>query len=385
VATVREDLVVPFVDLGQAHAPLKVALLAEVSALLDSGAFTNGPAIDSFEKAFASRCRRRFSVGVSSGLDALRLSLLAGGLEPGDEVILPAHTFVATIEAATQAGGQPVLVDISETDYCVDVAGVEAAVTANTRFLVPVHLYGQLADMTSLDAVARRHDLDILEDACQALGAARDGRWAGGSGRAAAFSFFPAKNLGALGDAGACVTDDLELAEGVRALREHGQRSKGDHSLVGYTARLDTIQAAALLHKLPLLDRWNEQRRCAARFYSAALNGVGDLRLPPVARGSEPVWHLYVVRTAHPEMLAAFLRERGIATGRHYPAPVHLTGAFEHLDYRRGAFPVAEALAEEALSLPIFPGITEQQLGAVATAVSDYFAAGPRHVASRTD
>ena len=182
VATTREDLLVPFVDLGHAHAPLKDALLAEVSALLDSGEFTNGAAIGSFEEALASRCARRFCVGLSSGLDALRLSLLAGGIEPGEEAILPAHTFVATAEAAAQAGGKPVLVDVSETDYCVDVAGVEAAVTANTRFLMPVHLYGQLADMASLEAVARRHDLTILEDACQAPGAVRDGRWAGGSG-----------------------------------------------------------------------------------------------------------------------------------------------------------------------------------------------------------
>jgi dTDP-4-amino-4,6-dideoxygalactose transaminase len=375
VAAVREHVVVPFVDLGPTHAPIKAALVAEFSALLDSGTFTNGPAVARFEEAFAACCGRTFGVGVSSGLDALRLALLAGGIEAGDEVILPAHTFVATAEAATQAGGKPVLVDSADVDYCIDPAAVEDAVTARTRFVLPVHLYGQLADMAQLCAVADRHGLDIVEDACQAHGAARDGRQAGGSGRAGAFSFFPAKNLGALGDAGACVTDDPELAEGVRALREHGQRSKGAHSLVGYTARLDTIQAGVLLHKLPLLDQWNDQRRSAARFYSSALSGVGDLRLPPVPAGSDPVWHVFVVRTAQPDALAKFLRERGIASGRHYPTPVHLTAAYAHLGYRRGAFPVAEALADEGLSLPIFPGISARQLEAVVTGVSDYFGA----------
>jgi dTDP-4-amino-4,6-dideoxygalactose transaminase len=266
-------------------------------------------------------------------------------------------------------------VDVSERDYNLDVAAVAAAITPRTRFLLPVHLYGQLADVRALADIAARHDLQLLEDACQAHGAERDGVRAGAAGTAAAFSFYPGKNLGAMGDAGALVTDDAELAARVRALREHGQRAKYVHELEGYTARLDTLQALVLSRKLPLLDGWNEERRAAAAFYTAELAGVGDLVLPPVPDGSDPVWHLYVVRTAEPDRLAAALAERGVATGRHYPQPPHLSGAYAWLGHRRGEFPVTEALADELLSLPIFPGITEEQLHAVAAAVADAFAA----------
>ena len=328
--------------------------------------------MSAFESAFAAYCGSRHCIGVSSGLDALRLAFLAGELEPGDEVILPANTFAATVEAVVQAGGRPVLADVSEQDYNLDPAAVEAALTPRSRFLLPVHLYGQMADVVALEEIARGHGLEIIEDACQAHGARRDGLRAGTVGRAGAFSFYPAKNLGAMGDAGACVTDDGDLAERMRALREHGQRRKYEHDLEGYTARLDSIQALVLLRKLPLLDGWNEERRAAARFYAEALDGVGDLRLPPVPEGSEPVWHLFVLRTADPDRLAGFVRERGIHTGRHYPQPIHLSPAYAHLGYRAGAFPVTEALAAEVLSLPIFAGITEAQLTTVAAAIEDY-------------
>jgi dTDP-4-amino-4,6-dideoxygalactose transaminase len=238
---------------------------------------------------------------------------------------------------------------------------------------MPVHLYGQMADMRALRALAAQRRLTVLEDACQAHGAERQGLRAGSAGEVAAFSFYPGKNLGAAGDAGALVSNDGETAARVRALREHGQTAKYVHALEGWTARLDTIQALVLSHKLPLLDGWNEQRRAAAAFYEDGLDGVGDLRLPPVASGSDPVWHLYVVRTADPTALAIFLRERGIGTGRHYPDPVHLTEAYAHLGYRRGDFPVAEALSRECLSLPIFPGIDEAQLAAVVDGVRSYF------------
>jgi len=363
---------VPFIDLSSSHAGLKEEILADIAKLIDSGAFVNSPDVAAFESAFAAYCGSRHCIGVSSGLDALRLAFLAGGLEPGDEVILPANTFAATVEAVVQAGGRPVLADVSEQDYNLDPAAVEAALTPRSRFLLPVHLYGQMADVVALEGIARRHGLAIIEDACQAHGARRDGLRAGAVGRAGAFSFYPAKNLGAMGDAGACVTDDDEIAERMRALREHGQRRKYEHDLEGYTARLDSIQALVLLRKLPLLDGWNEERRAAARFYAEALDGVGDLRLPPVPEGSEPVWHLFVLRTADPDRLAGFVRERGIHTGRHYPQPIHLSPAYAHLGYRAGAFPVTEALAAEVLSLPIFAGITEAQLTTVAAAIEDY-------------
>jgi dTDP-4-amino-4,6-dideoxygalactose transaminase len=326
-----------------------------------------------FEDAFARYCGSAECVGVASGLDALRLALIAAGIEPGDEVIVPANTFIATFEAVTQAGGRPVPVDVDLEDYNLDVDACAAAISERTRFLLPVHLYGQLADMQRLAPLADERGLPIIEDACQAPGASRDGVRPG-SGRAAAFSFYPGKNLGAFGDAGALVTDDPELAARIRALREHGQRAKYRHELVGYTSRLDTIQALALHHKLPLLDGWNEERRQIARFYEEALTGVGDLVPPPVPKGSMPVWHLYVVRTADPAALASFLAECGIGTGRHYPEPPHLSGAYAGLGYGRGDFPVAETLSDQLLSLPMFQGMTEAQQGDVVTAVDKFFA-----------
>jgi dTDP-4-amino-4,6-dideoxygalactose transaminase len=373
VDVARARIAVPFLDLAPSHAPLKERLLEEIGELFDSGAFTNGPSVVAFEQAFAAYCGVAECVGVASGLDALRLALIAGGLEPGDEVIVPAATFVATLEAVTQAGGVPVVADVSESDYCLDPSAAADAVGGRTHSLVPVHLYGQLTDMRALRALAHNQGVALVEDACQAHGAERDGLRAGAGGTAAAFSFYPGKNLGAAGDAGAFVTDDAELAAAVRALREHGQTAKYVHAREGWTARLDSIQALVLAHKLPLLDIWNGERRTAARYYGEALRGVGDLRLPPLAPGSDPVWHLYVVRSADPEALATFLRERGIGTGRHYPDPVHLTQAYAALGYRPGEFPVAEALAGECLSLPIFPGITQEQLEAVTAGVRAFF------------
>jgi dTDP-4-amino-4,6-dideoxygalactose transaminase len=367
---------VPLLDLGASHRDLRSDLVAAFGELIDSGAFTNGPQVAELEAAFARYCKVSFCVGLASGLDALRLALIAIEPEPGDEAILPANTFVATAEAVVQAGLVPVLADVSNRDYNVDPNAVTAAVTARTRIVVPVHLYGQMADMVQLVADARRRGLDIVEDACQAHGAQRDGLGAGATGRAAAFSFYPGKNLGAFGDAGALVTSDQRLVARVRALREHGQNAKHRHEAVGYTARLDTVQATVLLHKLPLLPAWTEERRSIAGAYSEALAGVGDLRLPPVPPGSEPVWHLYEIRTGRANELAAFLDERGIQTGRHYPSPVHLTPAFAHLGHRPGAFPISEALARELVSLPIYPGLGDDRLDAVARAIREFFDRG---------
>jgi dTDP-4-amino-4,6-dideoxygalactose transaminase len=368
----RHHLAVPFLDLRPSNEAVAEDVLRATADLIESGAFTNGPEVDAFERAFADWCGSAHCVGAASGLDALRLVLLAGGIQPGEEVVVPALTFVATLEAVTQAGGRPVLADVSESDYCLDPAAAAAATGARTRFLLPVHLYGQVADVAALERIGP----PLVEDACQAHGAERAGRRAGAAGLAGAFSFYPAKNLGAFGDAGALVTGDAALADRARALREHGQTAKYVHAVEGWTARLDTIQAAVLLAKLPLLDAWNAKRREAARLYGEALAGVGDLLLPPVPAGSTPVWHLYVVRTADPDGLADFLRTRGIGTGRHYPDPVHLTAAYRHLGHARGTFPVAERLAEEVLSLPLFPGIAEAQIGAVAEAVAAWFAGG---------
>ena len=366
----------PFVDLAPSHAPIAEAVVAEIAELIGSGQFTNGPQVAAFEREFAAYCGVPYCIGLASGLDALRLALLAAGIERGDEVIVPADTFIATFEAVTQAGGVPVPAEVSETDYNLDPEAAEAAASARSRFLLPVHLYGQLSDMRALLEVAARHELVIVEDACQAHGATRDGIGAGAAGRAAAFSFYPSKNLGAFGDAGALVTADEELDGAVRALREHGQRAKYRHELEGYTARLDTIQAIALSHKLPLLDGWNEERRAQARLYDEALDGVGDVVLPPTAPGSEPVWHVYPIRTGDPEGLGAFLRDRGIGTSRHYPEPPHLSAAYRHLGYAEGSFPLAETIGRECLSLPVFPGMSEEQLEATVAGVRAFFADG---------
>jgi dTDP-4-amino-4,6-dideoxygalactose transaminase len=367
---------VPFLDLGPIHAGLKDKLLADFGALVDSGAFVNGRPVAEFEEAFAAYCGAAHCVALSNGLDALRLALLGVRAVPGDEVLVPAMTFAATIEAVLQAGFRPKLVDVSEDDYCIDPYAAAEAAWGRTRVILPVHLYGQVADMRALTQLARASGAVLIEDACQAHGASRDGIGAGAAGEAAAFSFYPGKNLGAFGDAGALVTNDELLARRVRALREHGQVAKYRHDLVGYTARMDTLQALVLQRKLPLLDGWNDERRAAAALYSEALEGVGDLRLPPRATRSHPVWHLYVVRSARREALAESLSARGISTGRHYPEPLHLTSAYRGLGYARGAFPVAEALAEEGLSLPIFPGITEAQLESVVAGVRSFFARG---------
>jgi dTDP-4-amino-4,6-dideoxygalactose transaminase len=365
---------VPFVDLSPSHGEeLKRAILDDIADLIDSGAFINGPQVAAFEEAFARYCGSAYCVGVASGLDALRLVLLATGIEPGDEVIVPANTFIATLEAVTQAGGKPVVVDVGDSDYNMDVSAAESAMAPRTHSFLPVHLYGQMTDMQALEQLAARHHLRIIEDACQAHGALRDGHRAGTVGIAGAFSFYPSKNLGAMGDAGAIVTGDENLVSQARALREHGQQRKYKHDLQGYTARLDTLQAAVLLRKLTLLEGWTEQRRAAARFYTEALAGVGDLVLPPVPEGSEPVWHLYVIRTKDAPALAHFLHERGIATARHYPEPAHLSRAFSSLGKGPGSFPVAERLARECLSLPIFPGISPTQLEAVVDEITAYF------------
>jgi dTDP-3-amino-3,4,6-trideoxy-alpha-D-glucose transaminase len=365
---------VPFLDLGRTHAGLKDALLEDFAALIDSGRFINGPAVAEFEAAFATYCGTKYAVGVASGLDALRLGLQAGGVQPGDEVIVPALTFVATLEAVTQAGARPVVVDVLEADATIDPLAVEAAIGERTSAVMPVHLYGHLADMRRLEDVTRPRSVRLVEDACQAHGATADTGRPGERGQFAAFSFYPGKNLGAFGDAGAIVTDDEALADRVASLREHGQRAKYVHEIEGWTARLDSIQALVLLRKLALLDAWNESRRAVAARYLEELEGVGDLTLPVVAPGAGPVWHLFVVQTESPENMARFLDDHGVQSGRHYPDAVHLTPAYRWLGYSAGDFPVAERRAAKSLSLPIFPAMEDEEIDIVVAAIRAYFA-----------
>lgn len=367
---------VPFVDLRPATEAIRSALLADIGELLDTGMFLNGPAVESFEREFAAVCGRRFAVGTASGLDALTIGLRALGLEEGDEVIVPAMTFVATFEAVVHAGGRVVVVDVCDADACMDPAAAAAAIGERTRFILPVHLYGQMADTGTLGELAVRHGLNLFEDACQCHGGERDGVKAGAAGTGAAFSFYPSKNLGAMGDAGALVLDDEDAAAKGRALREHGQTGTYHSEYVGFTSRLDTCQALMLRRKLPLLEQWNSERAEIAATYGEALAGVGDLRLPVPVRGARHVWHVYPVRTRDPEALGEFLGARGVRTKRHYPEPPHVSAAFASLGHGPGSFPVAEAIARETISLPLFVGMTQEQIQAVVDGVVEFFAGG---------
>lgn len=365
---------VPFVDLQIQHQRLSGEINARVQEVVTRGDFVLGAAVERFETAWAGYLGVKHAIGVGTGLDAIELALRAHGIGPGDEVITAANTFIATVLAIAAAGATPVLVDARSDTYNIDPAAVAAAVGPRTKAIVPVHLYGQPADMDGILAVARRHHLVVIEDAAQAHGARYRGHRAGGLGHAAAFSFYPSKNLGAWGDGGMVVTGDDALAGKLRLLRNYGQRVKYHHSVAGTNSRLDTIQAAVLGVKLPYLDDWNDSRRHHAASYSTLLSG--RLETPVTLPHVDHVYHLYVVETDRRETLQQALRERGIDSGIHYPVPVHLQEAFAHLGHRQGEFPVTERAATRILSLPMYPELTETQLTHVATAVGDALDAG---------
>jgi dTDP-4-amino-4,6-dideoxygalactose transaminase len=358
---------IQFVDLQAQYRVLEPELLEAMGRVLQRGDFILGEELQRFEREFAAFCRVPHCVGVANGTDALHLALLAGGVGAGDEVITCTHTFIATVVAIHQVGARPVLVDCDPLTYTIDVAAVERAITPRTKALLPVHLYGQPADMDPLNELARRHRLLMLEDACQAHGAEYQGRRCGTLGDLAAFSFYPGKNLGAYGDGGAVTTAREDLADRVRLLRNYGQRVKNEHTCKGVNSRLDTLQAAILRVKARRLEAWNEARRHAAARYDALLAGTG-LVTPKAAPYARHVYHLYVVQTSERAALQRRLDAAKIAHGIHYPTPVHLQPAFADLGYGPGSFPVAEALAPRILSLPMFPELQEAQLQRVATA-----------------
>lgn len=364
---------VPFMDLAAQDAPLRAEILARLEAVMTRAAFILGPEVAEFERAFADYCGAAHGVGVASGLDALKLALRAAGVGPGDEVITAANTFIATALAISATGATPVLVEPDPRTCNLDPARAAAAVTPRTRAIVPVHLYGRPADMSAIMALAAQHGLFVLEDASQAHGARWNGRPVGGIGHAAAFSFYPGKNLGAHGDAGMVVTNDAALAARVASLRNYGSSEKYRHDDRGENSRLDTVQAAVLLTKLPRLDGWNAHRRAAAARYTAALAGVGDLCLPTDAAG-QSVYHLYVIRTGRRDDLMAFLRARGIGCLIHYPVPIHLQNAYRDAGWRAGDFPVTEQIAREILSLPMSGIISDLQVDTVADAIRTFFA-----------
>lgn len=356
-----------FVDLGAQYRQLESEFNSAVIRAMSRGDFILGEDVGAFEREFAEFCRVEHCIGVSDGVDALHLALRALGIGPGDEVIVPTHTFIASVLAVWQAGARPVLVDVDPRYYTMDPEATARAITPQTKALLPVHLYGQPADMDPLLELARQHGLSIVEDAAQAHGAEYKGRRCGSIGDIGCFSFYPGKNLGAYGDGGGITTHRRDLADTLRTLRNYGQQPKNVHPIKGFNSRLDTLQAAVLRVKLKRLEAWNAQRRVAAARY-AELLGHSSLSLPETAPYSLPVWHLYVVQTAQRAKLQAALDSAGISHGVHYPTPVHLQDAFKELGYGPGSFPVAEALCPRILSLPIFPEITEAQLQRVAAA-----------------
>jgi dTDP-4-amino-4,6-dideoxygalactose transaminase len=365
---------IPFLDVAAAYAELQDELDAAARRVMASGQFILGPEVTAFEEEFAAFCEADHAIGVGSGLDALRLILLGYGVGHRDEVVVPSNTFIATWLAVTHAGATPVPVEPDPMTHNLTAEAVEAAITPATKAIMPVHLYGSPADMDGILAIGRDRGIPVVEDAAQAQGARYRGGRTGSLGDAAGFSFYPGKNLGALGDAGAITTDDDALAERVRMLRNYGSKLKYHHDLPGLNSRLDSLQAAALRIKLRRLDEWNERRRAVAVRYLERLAGVERLLPPGTPEWAEPVWHLFVVRHPRRDVLQRRLSEAGVDTIIHYPIPPHLSGAYA-ADFERAELPVAERLAEEVLSLPIGPHLALEDADRVAAAVRDAFGA----------
>ncbi|OGH56355.1 MAG: hypothetical protein A3G34_13335 [Candidatus Lindowbacteria bacterium RIFCSPLOWO2_12_FULL_62_27] len=360
---------IPVLDLKKQDRPARPAILRAIRRVLDRQEYVQSAATERFERAFGRWLGVREVVGVNSGTAALYLALKAMGVGQGDEVITTPFSFTATLEAIVHAGARPVLVDIDPATFCISPAGVDRALTRRTKVILPVHLYGHPADMDRLGAMARKGKVQILEDAAQAHGATWNGRKAGTFGRAAAFSFYPSKNLGAYGDAGAVVTDDPDLAERLRKLRNHGRTARYAHDLVGYNERLDGVQAAVLLAKLPFLNRWVRQRRSQAHRYDLALKNLRMI-LPKVHTKARHAYHLYVIRVRNRDSVAAALRSHGIDSAVHYPVPLHLQPCFKKLGYRRGDFPESELAAQSVLSLPLYPGLPKSHQARVVQVLS---------------
>lgn len=398
---------VPFLDLVAPHTELEEELTSVFRRALHTAGFIGGPVVEEFEKNFAAFCEAEHAVAVNSGTDALRFALMASGIHAGDVVLTVPHTFIATTEAISQAGGIPEFIDIDEATYNMSVEKLQQYIEEGCTIdrtgrlisrrhrkpvtaIAPVHLYGQMADMDAIMGIAEEYGTVVLEDACQAHGAQyysrRFNRWltAGSVGLAAAFSFYPGKNLGACGEAGAVTTNDASVAEKIRMLRDHGQSQKYYHNIEGYNGRLDAIQAGLLDVKLRNLAKWNTQRRGLAAEYNRMLSDVDDVICPHEPSGSRAVYHLYVIRTGQRDRMVAHLKEAGIGTGIHYPVPLHLQEAYRSFGYQPGDFPVTERLAAEIVSLPMFPQLTAEQQNRVVQEICAFTSAiahKPAHAA----
>ena len=362
---------IPLVDLAAQHAEIADELNSGLAALFEASDFIGGKAVEEFEREYCAATGVAHCIGVANGTDALELALRAADIGPGDEVIVPANTFVATVGAVCRAGAKPVLADVDDECLLLDPDLVPAAITSRTKAIVPVHLYGQVAPVEDLAAAVAASRIAIIEDAAQAQGATRHGRPAGSFGIAAGMSFYPGKNLGAYGDAGAVLSVSADVARRVRLMRDHGSERKYDHEIVGWNSRLDTLQAIVLQAKLRRLARWNTARREAAARYDTLLAQIPQVRIPVTMPGNVHVWHLYVVRVPERDRVLAALKAAGIGASIHYPTPIHLTGAYGSLGYGPGSFPVTEAAAEEILTLPLYPHITPAQQERIVTELRD--------------
>lgn len=365
---------IPLIDLAGQHRALREEISAAIQGVLDRGDFILGQDVHKLEEEFAAYCGTKYAVGVDSGLAALELSLRALGIGAGDEVIVPAHTFTASAAAITFAGAKPVFVDVDPETLCIDVDKIESAITAHTKAILPVHLYGLPADMDAILAIAEKHHLVVVEDACQAHGAMYKGKRTGNLGHAAGFSFYPTKNLGACGDAGIITTNDPNVAAAATAMRNCGQKSKNVHELPPFNHRLDSIQAAILRVKLHYLDQWINSRRNLAALYNKLLTG-SNVITPVEPAGYDHVYHLYVIRSKNREELQAHLKAQGIGTAIHYPKPVHLQPFYMQQGGAEGQFPVAEQVCNEILSLPMYPELTKEQVETVASEITTLFVA----------
>ena len=363
---------IPLVDLRKQYQPLKDEILAGIAQALDGMHLFLGENVQAFEREFAQFCNVKHGIGVGDGTSALHIILRALGIGPGDEVITVSHTFIATAEAILLAGARPVFVDIDPDTYLIDVSQIEARITPATKAIMPVHLYGQTADMDPISEIAQRYGLKVIEDACQAHGAAYKGRRAGGLGDAAAFSFYFSKNLGAYGEGGFITTNDDEITARARMIRDHGSERKYYHDLVGMNARLDELQAVVLRAKLPYLAEWDDLRRQHAARYNKRLRGLPMAR-PLECPENRHVYHLYVIRAPRRDELQAWLKSQGVATGIHYPVPIHLQNAMSFLGYKAGDLPVTERAAEEALSLPMYPELIDEEIAFVADRIKVFY------------
>lgn len=353
---------VPFLDLKTQYESIRYEITVALQHVLDTTAFAGGPFVEEFEKDFASFCECEFAIGVGSGTAALWMVLSGLGIGQGDEVITAPNTFIATAEAISFSGAKPVFVDIDEQTYTIDPEKLEGAITPRTKAIIPVHLYGQTASMDPILQIAKAHGLFVIEDACQAHGAEYKGQLAGSMGDAGCFSFYPGKNLGAYGEAGAITTNNPELAKKMRMFRDHGQVKKYYHSIMGWNARMDGFQGAVLRVKLKYLSVWNEARRRNAQLYNELLSNVNNVITPLEADYTKHIYHVYAIRTRNRDSLISTLAENDIHCGIHYPIPVHLQRAYQYLGNGAGSFPVAEQCAKELVSLPMFPELSKEQI-----------------------